>query len=261
MSDQFTQIVSTHSHVRAFGLSRVDLDVDFNAPPPLLAVRVLESCIDQREHGENDVLQWSLAQRLQYLLQLVKATRGDALVLDVNCPHDDCRTSVELPIQLSWFMQPVADEPLECRVDEHTCLQLRLPNGYDQLAWMNLDDRSDQEALMARSLLLSVNNQPAGEIDVDARWLSCMEQTLETRDPLMTLELESDCPNCGRHFSLPLDLEQQLLSLLQQEQAHLYRQIHVLAQHYHWNENDIMDLSPRRRRYYLDLLQTTEDWS
>ena len=304
MAELSTHHLSTEPRFRPFGLECVDLNVDFSVATPVLVNQLLAVCADRSADNPNvddpidshiqvdsppridnraidsctidshieasALMQWSLAKRLQALLQLVIDTRGDALTLDVTCPRSSCREAIELPVQLSWFLQPVEEGLLNCVVGEGVALTIRLPNGYDQLCWSQQAAQAGDVSAMFSRLLLAVNDRPvsADEMSVllaelaslDTNWVERVEQTLEQHDPLMTLELQTDCPACGLQFNLPLDLELQLLSLLQREQRILFNQVHTLAQHYHWNEGDIMALPPRRRRYYISLLQREEGW-
>ena len=240
--------------IRPFASAVDDLDVDFQSSSAYCVSQLLQSCI---AHAEvDDVWQWTLARRLQTLIELTIATRGDKLELEVTCQNPHCREVIELPIQLSWFRNQANAEPIECRVSEDRVLGLRLPTAQDQINWLTQDDLDDWVLRCAQDLITSVNQQtPAEDFKLQPAWLESIEQTLEQHDELMTLELETECAACGHSFSLALDLEQQLLALLQQQQQRLLRQIHTLAASYHWNESEIMALSAARRQHYLDLLQ------
>jgi hypothetical protein len=250
--------------VRPFGVSLRDLDMEFNEAATVSVTQLLQSCLLKdidNTYSTDDILQWTLARRLQGLINIVIATQGDELTLDVHCQHKDCREDIELQVQLSNFYQSGFDDVVQHQVDASTLLTLRLPSGYDQLHWLQQDDVDNWDVYMATSLIETVNNKkPDDDFMIEPQWLNEIENVLEQHDSLMTLELETTCPQCNRTLSIPLDLEPQLLSVLHFEQKKLFNNIHVLAETYHWNEKDIMALSPRRRQYYIDLLNKDDDW-
>ena len=79
-------------------------------------------------------------------------------------------------------------------------------------------------------------------------------ELMEQLDPQAELRMEVSCPECGESFPALLDAAAFLLQEIGQHAEHLYRQIHSLALHYHWSEAEILDLSPVKRRRYLELL-------
>ncbi len=242
--------------IRPFASEVSDLDVDFQSSSAYCVSQLLQSCIAQAE--TDDVWQWTLARRLQTLIELTIATRGDELELEVTCQNPHCHETIDLPILLSWFRVQVNADHIECRVSKDSVLGLRLPNAQDQINWLAQDGLDDWDLCCAQDLITSVNHQvPAKDFKLRPDWLETVEQILEQHDELMTLELETECAVCGYSFSLALDLEQQLLALLLQQQQRLLRQIHTLAANYHWNESEIMALSVARRHHYLGLLQQT----
>ncbi len=38
----------------------------------------------------------------------------------------------------------------------------------------------------------------------------------------------------------------------------LYKEVHTLASHYHWSENEILDLTRNKRKEYLELINNEE---
>ena len=78
-----------------------------------------------------------------------------------------------------------------------------------------------------------------------------MEQLAPQLDP----EVEALCPHCGRTFSAPLDLAGFVLTEAAGEVQHLRRDVHVLAWHYHWSEGEILAMSRKKRRRYIELLE------
>jgi hypothetical protein len=81
-----------------------------------------------------------------------------------------------------------------------------------------------------------------------------LSATMSKLDPQAELILNTTCPVCCCEFSTELDFSHYFFDELHNRSRHIYREVHKLAFHYHWNENDIMTMTPTRRRLYLNLL-------
>jgi hypothetical protein len=73
-------------------------------------------------------------------------------------------------------------------------------------------------------------------------------------DPQAETILSLTCPVCGHIFSALFDAATYFFQELASRMRHLYREVHLLAFHYHWSEAEIMGMTARKRRLYLDLL-------
>ncbi len=235
-------------------------DLDFESGEnsrPVLITRLLSACLrrsDGTTYSDHEIWHWSLKERLQGLLAIVVSTRGQYLKLQVKCTQADCHELIEFELDPAGFIQPEPSSPLFCRPDPETELELRLPNGLDQLNWINnLDDTTDNWfSKMASSLVSRVNGEiPSQRFQVSENWLDSIGKALEQHDDLMTFEIKTSCPACGEDLLIDLDLEEKLLEMLSTEQKLLLKQIHRLALAYHWTEADIVALPKKRRQYYL----------
>jgi len=73
-------------------------------------------------------------------------------------------------------------------------------------------------------------------------------------DPQAELLLNLSCPVCGHAFSTVFDTATFLFQELARRAGNLYREVHLLAFHYHWSEAEIMGMTAAKRHRYLDLL-------
>jgi hypothetical protein len=73
-------------------------------------------------------------------------------------------------------------------------------------------------------------------------------------DPQADVRLESACPACAHRWSSPFDIFCYLWSEIEDWAERLIREVHALALAYGWSERDIIAMSPRRRRLYLDMM-------
>ena len=76
-------------------------------------------------------------------------------------------------------------------------------------------------------------------------------------DPQAELLLNANARPCSRAFRARLDVAGFLRQRLEERTQALYREVHLLAFHYHWSERDIRrDGRSRARHRYLRLLAT-----
>ena len=81
-----------------------------------------------------------------------------------------------------------------------------------------------------------------------------IERHMEVAAPHVDLTLAAHCPECDREFTVPFDLQGFFLAECQTSRDLLYREVHYLAYHYHWSEQEILALSREKRRKYIAIL-------
>lgn len=244
-----------------FGDEASHLDVIFDEPGPALITTVLGCALyDKRGQrpGVEQLWQASIGGRLQALIAVARATRGDTLYWQQSCQNARCRSPMEMDLDLAGIGQ-LQDQVRPIITVDSDCgtLRLRLPTGSDQLRWRKLA-ATDPDALtgvMAKDLLVSVSGKaPAEDWQLPAACFREIEDRLEEADPLTVFKIVVECPECGEQQSMDCDLEPLLLTELRHAQARLFDEVDRLASHYHWSEADILAMTPQRRQQYLERL-------
>jgi hypothetical protein len=234
---------------RAFGQTLDDLGVDLGAAAPFATTEVLRTCLSSAGAPlpEGEVWSWTVNRRLQGLLAVTLATRGEYWTLTADCIAAGCGEPMDLPLRLSAFRR--TEDPLRIRVAlaDGAHMELSLPTGEDQRAWLR-EAQVAPQALLQRLLVGSTGDLPPAAFPT-------VEAALAEADPLTALEIETRCPVCGADNWIPLDLEQLCLRLLVAEQPRLLDDIHRLALAYHWSEAEILAVPAARRRQYLARLE------
>src|SRR5262249_48594765 len=136
----------------------------------------------------------------------------------------------------------------------------RLPNGADQEELSPLLAQNEAEALshlLARTVRRIGSLAPPSHERVAA--LSSLaraeiEAEMERLAPKIELSMDTGCPECGRTFVVPFDLQRLFFGELRADSDLLYRQVHYLAYHYHWSETEIMTMPRDKRLKYVELL-------
>lgn len=66
--------------------------------------------------------------------------------------------------------------------------------------------------------------------------------------------VELSCPACESRCELPFDIASFFYSEIGAQAQRLLREVHVLARAYGWQEGAILEMSARRRQFYLEML-------
>lgn len=121
----------------------------------------------------------------------------------------------------------------------------RLPTGEDEVAVWHLPPQEAGRELMARCTLVG---DPASDAeDIQA----AMGQVA----PVLNLDMDARCPECGESQSVHFDLQSYLLAALASERGQLARQVHLLASAYGWSPEEILGLPRSRRHAYAALIE------
>ena len=241
-----------------------------------LVTTVLSRCVSRlgNIHPLNEALtrQLLVADRQYLLLKLRQMTFGDRVHADLFCPWPDCgkRVSIDfnvddVPVQASTDKGPLYHITLSPAAAGETDptdreIHFRLPNGADQELISPLLMENEAKAL---SLLLARCIQRIGQsVLTDESQIEAfsplarkeIETEMERLAPQVELDMEMSCPECGRLFVAPFDLQSFFFGELRAGGDRLYREVHYLAYHYHWSEREIMDMTVEKRRKYIDVL-------
>lgn len=216
-----------------------------------------------------DIARQCLAADRQYLmLKLRQATFGDKIEFSVTCPWHDCDQRVDISFSISQL--DIDDAKLEQRIHtwstpddvdaEPMLIRFRLPNGADQEALIALAHQDEAQAL---SELLWRCIHSIGKVENPSRThvhalpldvQRAVEEHMQSLAPDLDITMRARCPECGREFDLPFDIQDFFLRELSTSQDVLRREVHYLAFHYHWSEQEILSMTRDKRRQYIQTL-------
>jgi len=243
-----------------------------------LVTVILSRCI--RRLGSISPVPAELVRRLlvtdrQYLLLRLRAiTFGDEVQATARCPWVDCGKKVDIdfslqdiPVQESQAQGPLYTMQLSPEAafkdeegEAYRAVTFRLPNGEDQevVAPLVADDAAQAFAVLLGRCIQSIGPwEHPGEVLL--RRLSPLAQQeikrqIEAVAPQVELTMEAQCPECGHDFTVPFDPQEFFFGELRTSRDLLYREVHYLAYHYHWSEQEIMAMPRDKRRRYIAVL-------
>lgn len=212
-----------------------------------------------------------IADRQFLLLKLREITFGDRVEGTLLCPWPDCGAKVDIdfsttavPVRRCENVAPtyfvdLSPEALSASVGIPERISFRLPNGDDQEALAPVLAENPAEALthlLERCLVVEETSPDEQRLadKLSARARLEIEQAMEAHAPHIQLEMGLTCPECGRAFTAPFDVQDFFFGELKTSRDLLYRQVHYLAYHYHWSEREILEMTREKRLAYIEIL-------
>jgi hypothetical protein len=207
-----------------------------------LLARCLERLGPVEPVDANAVRALTAGDREALLLELRRLSFGERLECVLSCPDPACGEAMEVELRAGdLLLAPYEDARPE--YDEEAA-RFRLPNGGD-LEAAAVAARDGVEAgvrlVLERCVLAG---EPGAGIDA----------LMAELDPQADIELELVCPACAHAFTVAFDTGDFLVREVGRDSDSLLREIHLLGLHYHWPESELMAMTPRRRRRYLNHL-------
>ncbi|AGB26704.1 hypothetical protein Mycsm_06567 (plasmid) [Mycobacterium sp. JS623] len=188
------------------------------------------------------------------LLALRVGTFGSRLSGVSSCPACDADVDVDVDIDAVLSSLPPLDtayaEEYELQHGGYT-VRHRLPTTADLLAAADADDPAVRIAqLCVRTI------EPDGVTavaELPPEMLAAISEQMAAADPAADIRLGVSCPECASEWSAPLDITTIFDAELTGAARQIIAEIDQLASRYGWSEQQILALSPTRRRTYLEL--------
>lgn len=216
------------------------------------------SCSDGavQDKGVGCLVSWD---RERLLAAVYMRTYGNRVESTLKCGQ--CAEKFEMDFQLDAllkFLRPA--DPATLGV---TCLEngafisgegiaFRLPTGDDECLVAGLDPEDARSVLLGRCIQ-NESEAPGFEQQMDS-----IQSTMESLSPLVDIELDARCPECGHEQVAHFDLQYYLLSSIRGERRRLMEEIHALASNYGWSLSEILSLPRSQRRMLAELVEADE---
>ena len=127
--------------------------------------------------------------------------------------------------------------------------RLRVPCGADEEFVAALESDADAAGQLL-SRLLTIAGRPVAAECLSGADRELVDRLLDRMTPQAGLSAGIDCPYCGLGQEMGIDPYDWLLG----DNGTLDLEIHTLAFHYHWSEQEILALPRARRARYLQLI-------
>jgi len=216
------------------------------------AVRPARMLAPALEGSPEDVERWPVGQRDAALLDLHAATFSPTLTAVAACPKCDDELEVVLDVADVRAPHATGDDRHELRIDERTVVY-RLPTTADLAAIVS---EPDPRAALATRCVTAVRGRRGGVTALPDGWVDAMSEAMAERDPQAELDLALTCPSCRHGWTSVLDVGDFVWRTLERRAQQLLADVATLAAAFGWSEDDVLALSPARRRFYLEMVDT-----
>ena len=246
--------------------------------PAAQVTRILACCVQRigpvQPVTRNAARRLLVADRQYLLLQIRRLTFGDRVAATLTCSWPDCGKKMDIDFSIDDIpvipakerapMYTVSLSPEAAWQDEDGVTRgaviFRLPDGSDQEAVVSrLSDNPAQALTMLLTRCIDAAASGGSEVGALVERLSPrarreIEHAMQEHAPHVEMDMEVACPECGRDFTVPFDVQDFFFGELRTSRDLLYRQVHYLAYHYNWSERDILDMAREKRHTYIDIL-------
>ncbi len=209
--------------------------------------------------GATGDLRWtaalSIGQRDRGLMLLRRELFGDRVEGLTQCPQ--CQSRVEMRFAVSQIVQQaIAMETAPLKVNGYE-VQWRLPTCGDlaELADETSPNRLRQRLLERCLVAVQHQQQSIGLPDCPPELIDVVCQAMASADPLGDVQLDVTCPDCSLAWNAGFDIGAFLWREIDAWARRLLSDIYRLASAFGWSEAEILTMSNRRRRIYLDLVR------
>jgi len=182
----------------------------------------------------------SASDRDALLAALHRAAWGDRITSSLRCPA--CGEMVDLSFELSALQRQLQPKPTAVHVDGLRALRNAQGEAYA------LPDASTEEAAATLGLHAGLASLQASIAGADAPDAAALGTTLEALAPLLDVELDAACAECGASQLVRFDIQSFTLQRLLDERERLLGEVHALAGGYGWSLDEIVSLPRSLRR-------------
>lgn len=204
-----------------------------------------------------DVL--SLGARDAWIVALRCGTLGETLLSRVTCPSCGMLLTVRVPRAHVGLVAPSADvvPPVSVRVvDGEWEVEARAPDGAALADAAACFDVELARMSLVRSCVVSAScsGEVVDPLAVPDDVLFAVGEAIVEADPMTEVRVPMACASCGLEWQPVLDIVVFAWRELSLASEQLLDEVHQLAVGYGWTEAQVLELSSRRRRRYVERL-------
>jgi hypothetical protein len=206
--------------------------------------------------GAEELGELTVGERDAALLALHARTFAGRLEGFVRCPVCDEALEVELGethVRAILDKQPqlgeheLAVEGFELRFRPITCADL-------EAAARAADADAARRVLVERAVVAATRDgEPVEPAALGEEVVTTLAERLVACDPQAEITLAVTCPECEHAWRAVIDVTAFLWSEVSLAARRVFEEVHILAGSYGWTEAEVLALSRRRRRLYLEL--------
>jgi hypothetical protein len=205
----------------------------------------------------SEIAALSIGQRDIRLLQLRQWLFGSHLRNIANCPH--CSERVEWENEIGDLrLQPLIPGTGKSYTTEMDgfIIRFRLPTSQDLIFLKNQSSQTLAKELL-NQCILSVEKENTGYDlkNLPEKVIEHVNSRMSEEDPQADIRMLLSCPSCKTQWESCFDILSYLWTEINSWAKYMLQEIYILAKSFGWSENNILEIGPKRRRFYLEMLK------
>jgi hypothetical protein len=186
--------------------------------------------------------EFSASDRDRLLAALYRGLWGDRIVSSLTCAA--CGAVYDLSFELSGLQRELAEKATAARTTAPRVIEDAAGTRF------HLPDAGEEEAAAELGLAVGVERLCHSIAAGRAADVEALSGELDLLAPLIDVDLETHCAECGTAAEARFDIQSFALQRLLDERQTLLSEVHALASGYGWSLQDILSL-PRSLRQSL----------
>ncbi|MCL4436306.1 MAG: hypothetical protein M1503_02945 [Thaumarchaeota archaeon] len=241
-------------------LYEIPSDLPLHSRVTSLLERLVTFADTDEEETRAILKQISIGDRVALLLKARELILGNSIKCTITCASCSGNISLDLSVLDLLQKEYCSSDPkpsYDLEVDGFS-LQIRPLTACDQdILVDNINCSQDvlMEMLVRSCIVHSDPHLPASSLPDSL--IGAVSSELDEIDPLSEIVLNITCQECAHTFLAVFPVESYVLRELGAHGGQLEQEIHWLAFHYHWSEREILSLSAKKRRRYVELINET----
>lgn len=194
------------------------------------------------------------------LLELRRLLAGERLTGKSSCPN--CDAELQFSLTLS---QLIMNDYRKLGTNEYTeeiegyQIRFRALTSQDQLNVAHLYDIEEAAESLRRASLIEARwqDQPVDPASLPDSVFDAMGERLIDLDPQVETRFALNCAVCSTRFSAVFEAVEFVWCEIAAHATHTLEEVVLLARAFGWAERDILEMTPRRRQRYLDMVPSS----
>lgn len=208
-------------------------------------------------HDLSGVASLSIGQRDARLLQLREWMFGPRLKNVAKCPH--CSEKIEWENEVKELrLQPLlpgVGTIFDVTIETYH-ISFRLPTSNDLFHLKQSSSQTPARELLNRCITsIRRENEIVVPSDLPVNVIEKINDLMNKEDPQADIMMLLTCPSCKTQWQSGFDILSYFWSEINSWAKHLLQEIFILAKFFGWSEREILEIGPKRRRLYLEMVR------
>lgn len=204
------------------------------------------------------VLQLPIGVRDILIFKIRKELLGDEMTGYTSCPQ--CGEKVEWKMKYLDFGFPfepgIPDKIYHSFQKGRYRITYRLPNSSDSFEMLKNRNNSDNYNYLISECIQEVilNKKAVQNAELPNDILEKVFEQMELKDEFANIRISVVCPACKNQWESIFDVVDYFWMEVNSLTNRILSEIGILAYSFGWSEKEILDLTPERRRTYIEML-------